>query len=278
MKKSMVLFLGAMAAATMALHAQQAERHIWSQPIQFSAPEREQAADPAKATLPDNSAGTPEAPAATAPRAVPEAEPEHGQTDLRFDVGVRCLGVWLTDDRKGEPHHGSFVGSIYKLKAKQNFAPIHPYVQVTFGLDDGWRIGCGATFSHVAIETLDNGSGDGDIEANAFMGYLLAGRDAGRFRPYAEAGGGISVNSFDADPSWSAHGTRKFDLENSMVLFAGVGCSVVLIGQLSLDAHLRYLHNDIDGTYIYKRDNRGGEDFTFTTSYVAAGLGLQYSF
>lgn len=290
MKKISFAFLGVLALAAATAHAEKTEHHYWAQPVPYSEPKRDLAVDPVPATEPD---AVPEKPAAkrpaarteTSPGPAPANAPERWLADteadsdrVRFDVGVRCLGIWLTEDRKGSPHRGSFIGSIYKLKAKQNIAPIHPYAQVTFALGGGWRLGGGATFSHVAVETLDNGGGDGDIKSNALMGYLVAERDAGRFRPYAEAGGGISFNSFDAASDWGGDGSREFDLENSPALFAGAGCAVGLVGGLSLDAHVRYVHCDVDGTYIYKRDNRGGQDFTFTTSYVAAGVGLSYAF
>lgn len=210
---------------------------------------------------------------------LPLAEaPASAMDRVRIEAGVRCLGVWLTEDRKGRPFKGSFIGSIYKLKARQNWLPIHPYVQATYELDSGWRLGGGLTYSRVEVQTLDNGGGDGDIESNEFMAYLLAERDFGRFRPYVEAGGGISFNSFDPNSDWGSGNQRSFDLDDSPALFAGGGCAVGLAGGLSLDAHVRYVHCDVDGTYIYRRDNRGNEDFTFTTSYVAAGVGLSYAF
>jgi hypothetical protein len=210
---------------------------------------------------------------------LPLAEgPASAMDRVRIEAGVRCLGVWLTDDRKGRPHNGSFIGSIYKLKARQNWLPIHPYVQATYELDSGWRLGGGLTYSYVETKTLDNGGGDGDIESNSIMAYLLAERDMGRFRPYAEAGGGVSLNEFDPHADWSANNTRKFDLDNSPAFFGGAGCAVGLVRGLALDAHIRYVHCDVDGSYIYKRDHRANKDFTFTTSYVAAGVGLSYAF
>lgn len=205
-------------------------------------------------------------------------EPESVMDRIRIEAGVRCLGVWLTQDRKGEQGRGSFIGSIYKLKARQNWAPIHPYVQVTYALDSGWRLGGGLTYSHVEIQTLDSGGGDGDVECDAFMAYLLAERDFGRFRPYVEAGGGISRNEFDPIPSWSAHNMRQFLLDDSPAFFGGGGCSVGLAWGLSLDAHVRYVHCDVDGTYIFQKKLSSARDFTFTTSYVAAGVGLSYAF
>lgn len=198
---------------------------------------------------------------------------------FRFELGVRCLGVWLTEDRKGEPFHGSYIGSIYKLKAKQNWAPIHPYVQAKFATAGGVWLGIGAAYSHLEVQTLDNGGGDGDIVTDAALAYLLLERPIGSwFRPYAEIGGGIAFNSFDATDDWGSGHLREFDLDNSGVFLAAAGCAFDLTSHISLDAHVRYLYGEVDGKYIYRGDSRPDTDFTFPISHVAAGIGASYVF
>lgn len=201
-----------------------------------------------------------------------------GNKRVRFELGLRCLGIWLTDDRKGEPFHGSYIGSIYKLKAKQNWLPIHPYAQVEFALPGGLWLGVGATYSHAETQTLDNGGGDGDVESDLVMGYAVLERPVWRLRPYVEAGGGCAFNSFDATGSWGAGDRRKFVLDNSPVWMAGGGIGLALAEHFTLDAHVRYVHYDVDGTYVFRGDSRPDTDFTFTTSHVAAGAGLSYAF
>lgn len=201
-----------------------------------------------------------------------------GNKRVRFELGVRSLGIWLTDDRKGEPFNGSYVGSIYKLKAKQNWVPIHPYAQVEFALPGGLWLGVGATYSHVDTETLDDGGGDGDVESDLVMGYAVLERPVWRLRPYVEAGGGWAFNTFDEDASWGANGRREFVLEDSPVWMAGGGIGLALATHFTLDAHVRYVHYDVDGTYVFRGDSRPDTDFTFTTSHVAAGVGLSYAF
>lgn len=201
-----------------------------------------------------------------------------GNKRVRFELGVRSLGVWLTDDRKGEPFNGSYVGSIYKLKAKQNWVPIHPYAQVEFALPGGLWFGLGATYSHVETETLDDGGGDGDVESDLVMGYAVLERPVWRLRPYAEAGGGWAFNTFDEDASWGAGGRREFVLEDSPVWMVGGGIGLAFTAHFTLDAHVRYVHYDVDGTYVFRGDSRPDTDFTFTTSHMAAGVGLSYAF
>lgn len=196
---------------------------------------------------------------------------------FRFELGIRSMGAWLTDDRQGKPFDGSFVGSIYKIKAKQNWVPIHPYAQLSFALPGGLWLGAGATYSHLDVETLDDGGGDGDIESDLVMGYVLLEYPVARLRPYAEAGYGRAFNTFDADASWSAGGRREFVLEDSPAWMAGGGIGLAVTERFTVDAHVRYVHFDVDGTYEFRGDSRPDTDFTFTPSYVAAGIGVSYA-
>ena len=198
--------------------------------------------------------------------------------NVRFELGVRSMGVHLTDDKKGEPFHNSFIGSIYKLKAKQNWLPIHPFAQLEFALPGGLWLGAGATYSHLDVETLDDGGGDGDIESDILLAYALLEYPVERLRPYAEAGYGRAFNTFDAIDSWSSKGRREFVLEDSPVWMVGGGLGVALTDHFTLDAHVRYVHFDVDGTYVFRGDSRPDTDFTFTPSYIAAGLGISYAF
>ena len=198
--------------------------------------------------------------------------------NVRFELGIRSLGVSLTDDKKGEPFNGSFIGSIYKLKAKQNWVPIHPFAQLEFALPGGLWFGAGATYSHLDVETLDDGGGDGDIESDLVLAYAILEYPTEHLRPYAEAGGGWAFNTFDAIGSWSAGNRREFVLEDSPVWMVGGGLGVALTDHFTLDAHVRYVHFDVDGTYVFRGDKRPDTDFTFTPSYVAAGLGISYAF
>ena len=159
-------------------------------------------------------------------------QPEPGSDGRRvcFELGVRCLGVWLTDDHQGEPFHNSFIGSIYKLKAKQNWAPINPYLQVKADVGGGAWLGVGATYSRLKTETLDDGGGDGDIVTDAALAYVLLERPFvnGRIRPFVQVGGGIAFNDFDAIGSWGAGGMRSFELDDAPAFLVAGGCAFAL--------------------------------------------------
>lgn len=199
---------------------------------------------------------------------------------VRLELGVRCLGVWLTDDRQGKPFDGSFIGSIYKLKAKQNWAPINPYLQVKADVGGGAWLGVGATFSHLETETLDDGGGDGDIVTDAALAYVLLERPFvnGHIRPFVQVGGGIAFNDFDAIGSWGAGGMRRFDLDDAPAFLVAGGCAFALAYGFSVDAYVRYLRCEMDGTYVYRGDARPDTDFTFPISHIAAGVGVSYVF
>lgn len=199
---------------------------------------------------------------------------------VRFELGVRCLGVWLTDDHQGDPFHNSFIGSIYKLKAKQNWAPINPYLQVKADVGGGAWLGVGATYSRLKTETLDNGGGDGDIVTDAALAYVLLERPFvnGHIRPFVQVGGGIAFNDFDAIGSWGAGGMRSFELDDAPAFLVAGGCAFALAYGFSVDAYVRYLRCEMDGTYVYRGDARPDTDFTFPISHVAAGVGVSYVF
>ncbi len=256
--------------ASEAREAVPAER--WHGGIAPSVPEEERSTAERTGAIHYAPAMEADLPDADLPEPAPDAERR-----FRFELGIRSMGAWLTDDRQGEPFHGSFVGSIYKIKAKQNWVPIHPFAQLSFALPGGLWLGAGATYSHLDVETLDDGGGDGDIESDLVLGYVLLEYPVARLRPYAEAGCGRAFNTFDADASWSAGGRREFVLEDSTAWMAGGGIGVAVTDRFTVDAHVRYVHFDVDGTYEFHGDSRPDTDFTFTPSYVAAGVGVSYA-
>lgn len=255
-------------------------QHWAHEPISFSVPESAAPVREAPPAPAPDTRSTAERTGAIhyAPALVPESQSStDGARNWRFELGIRSMGVHLTDDKKGEPFKGSFIGSIYKLKAKQNWVPIHPFAQLEFALPGGLWLGAGATYSHLDVETLDDGGGDGDIESDLVLAYAIMEYPVTRLRPYAEAGGGWAFNTFDAIGSWSAGNRREFVLEDSPVWMVGGGIGVAVTDRFTLDAHVRYVHFDVDGTYVFRGDKRPDTDFTFTPSYVAAGIGVSYA-
>lgn len=197
---------------------------------------------------------------------------------VRLDLGVRSLYTWLLNDRKGEPFHGSFIGSIYRLDTDANLWPIHPYVQAAMEVKD-WNLGGGMAYSHLTVSTEDNGGGDGDIQTDALLFYFLAERPIGSsFTPFAEIGLGVAFNSFDAFDDWSAGGMRSFDLDDSLIFHLAGGCSYAFHRHWSADVYLRYMLYEVDGSYAFRGDSRPDEPFTFTPENLAVGLGLRYVF
>ncbi|MDR0994451.1 MAG: transporter [Verrucomicrobiota bacterium] len=197
---------------------------------------------------------------------------------FRLSLGTRILYISLLDDRKGQPFHDSFVGSIYKLDAEQNALPIHPYLQLTTRLNK-WDLGGGISYSYLKTSTRDNGSGDGAVKSDAVLGYLLAAYSAAfSLTPFVEAGIGYAFTSFDAFSDWSENGKREFDLDDSFVYYVGGGCAYAFTPNWSVNAYVRYMQYDVDGKYIYRGDSRAPQAFTFPMEQVAFGLGVTYAF
>lgn len=193
-------------------------------------------------------------------------------------VGVRFLTVNLLSDRKGRPFEDSFIGSIYKLEAEQDFFALRPYVQITerFG---PVIVGAGFGYDSMEVATMDQGDGDGDIEIDNWMLYLVAAwPNPSRFTPFGEIGQASYNVSFKPHAYWYEEGKRNFKLDDSSSIYLAGGCDVAVSENFSLSGYLRYTDIDIDGVYVYRGDDRLPADFTFTLENLTYGLGASYRF
>ena len=198
------------------------------------------------------------------------------QSAFRVELGTRILYVSLLAATKGSPYNHSFIGSIYKLDAYQNYLPLRPYVQITKRIGPA-ELGLGLSYDQLKVATVDDGGGDGDIQMYNLMLYLLAAYpNKTRFTPFGEFGLAAYWNSFDPDPTWSQNGYRRFDLENSTSPYLAGGCDVAITGNFSANLYIRYVNVDVDGEYIY--DSHNPEPFTFTLEHIAYGVGVKYAF
>lgn len=199
---------------------------------------------------------------------------------VRFAVGTRLLHIELLDDTQGSQNQGSFIGSLYKIEANQDYLPLNPYVQATT-MAGPVELGLGLSYSHLDVATVDSGGGDGDIEMDGWMLYLLAAHpNDSRFTPFGEIGLALYQNSFDPISSWSEGGLRAFALDDSQALYLGGGCDVRIWNNLSANVYLRYVDVDVDGKYYYRNDSRAyhPKPFTFTLEHLACGVGVKYVF
>jgi hypothetical protein len=197
---------------------------------------------------------------------------------LRISVGTRALHVKLLDDTKGRQNENSFIGSIYKIEADQDYGQIRPYVQ--FEAPAGpVDVGIGVSYDAFDVATADSGAGDGDIELRCWLFYVtVAWPNQTRFKPFGEIGLFYSENNFDPLPSWSADGLREFDLENEQSIYFAGGCEISIYENWSLNIYARYTDFHLHGTYIFRGDDREPTPFYFTLEHVAYGLGAQYRF
>jgi len=198
---------------------------------------------------------------------------------VHIAAGFRFMTVDLKNNVKGEPFQDSFIGSINRLEADQDFWALRPYVQVTGKLADWLEIGVGAGWDKLVITTLDQNTGDGDVHMQARFLYFIASiPNPSRLTPYIEIGKGNYRNSFRPLPAWSEDGKRAFELENSTARHIAAGCDIALYEGVSLNLYVRKSDVEVDGTYIFRGDSRPDTPFTFTMEHVAYGCGLQYVF
>lgn len=201
-----------------------------------------------------------------------------GGGNFHFSIGTRILYVALLNDTQGAQMRNSFIGSIYKIEANQDYLPLRPYAQVTMRTGPA-EIGLGLSYDQLEVATVDNGGGDGDIEMESWMIYLLAAYpNESRFTPFGELGLATYRNSFDPISSWSEDGKRRFALDDSQALYVGAGCDIRVNKGLSANLYLRYVDVDVDGDYVYRPDSRAPKPFTFTLEHIACGVGVKYVF
>lgn len=196
----------------------------------------------------------------------------------RISVGARALYINLLADTKGSQGVNSFIGSIYKIEADQNYGSIKPYIQMDAPIGP-IDLGVGIGYDAFDVTTVDSGGGDGDIELSSWLFYLTAAwPNQTRFKPFAEFGLFVSRNKFDPIPSWYADGRREFVLENEQSVYVAGGCDIRAYRNWSLNVYARYTNFDIQGVYIFRGDEREPEPFYFTLEHIAYGLGVQYRF
>ena len=193
-------------------------------------------------------------------------------------LGTRSLFVNLLADSKGRPFENSFVGSITKLEADQDYAPVRPYAQIT-ALVGPAELGLGISYDSLTVATMDSDGGDGDIVMDCWMAYLVAAYpNKTRFTPFGEVGLASYQNTFEPFASWAENGKREFALENSQSIYYAGGCDITLGGNWSANLYLRYMDVEVDGEYIFRGDSRPSEPFTFTLEHMAYGVGVKYTF
>jgi hypothetical protein len=203
---------------------------------------------------------------------------ESAAARVEVSVGTRILLVELLDDAQGRPFENSFIGSIYKLDADQEYLPLRPFVQATLPAG-AFRLGLGASYDQLSVATRDDGGGDGDVEMKGLLLYAVAScPNASAFTPFAELGAALYDNSFDPIPSWSEGGLRTFRLDDSAAPYIALGCDARLDDRWAIQLYARYADVDVDGVYVFQGDSRPPESFTFTLEHLAFGVGLQCSF
>lgn len=198
--------------------------------------------------------------------------------DLEITAGMRILHVSLLSRKKGDPFEDSFIGSINELKANQDYAPLRPYIQVTFPIKMA-RVGAGAGFERMSVATMDQAGGGGDIRSDIWSVYLVTSYpNSSRFTPFGELGWSAYRNRFDPLPEWHRGGLCNFELDNSSALHVGLGCDFRIAEHFFINLYARYADVDVKGVYIFRGDERPPDPFKFTLEHIAYGAGVQCRF
>src|ERR1039458_2021791 len=87
-----------------------------------------------------------------------------------WEIGTRITSTILTEDHRGQPFNGSFVGSITMLKEAQDYWPDKVYVQYRFLP----AFAFGVSWDRFGAEAWDFGGTDGTIWSEGPMAYLSA--------------------------------------------------------------------------------------------------------
>lgn len=246
------------------------EESVASTDVQEEAPE--ETPDKAPETTPEEPSETIPEPAAFSTRVREFFDSDFFEQRIQgsLEVGARILYIKLLEDKKGEPFAGSFIGSVNQLEAKQNYFPM-PYVQYVYS----WW-GLGLSWHQFEFEARDPGGSDGTATLNGPLFYAMARfTNETRFTPFAEMGMALYSATFDAEPNWAQR--NRFDLEDSNGFYVAAGCRAQLTENWSVEAYLRRMNVDVDGTYRNLVDGRQ-QSFTFTATHIAAGFGACYTF
>jgi len=191
----------------------------------------------------------------------------------RLEAGTRGTYFILLNDTRGEKFHNSFVGSITKLKEDQTFVPTKVYVQYKI-----WPyFGIGGSYDRFGAEAWDDSGTDGTAVLSGPLLYLLGCYpNSTAFTPFCELGTAFySANCRNAS-TWGTQGNKVMNLNNTRGYYAALGCDIKIRNRLAVNFYSRYMNVDVDGVFMLNGKKR--EDIIFTTSHLAVGLGVKYSF
>ena len=195
--------------------------------------------------------------------------------EYRLEIGTRMEYFTLLEDKRGEPYHGSFVGSITMLKEDQKYSPTRFYAQ--------YRItpffGAGVSYDRIGAEAWDSGGTDGTAVLSGPLFYVRGCySNSTMYTPFCELGTAFYSAKFCNSSDWGQAGNKRFDLdlENSLGYYGAIGCDIQVQDQLAIDLYGRYMHVNVDGVYYLNGHKR--DDIIFTMSHLALGLGVKFSF
>ena len=73
-----------------------------------------------------------------------------------LEIGTRATHYTFTDDTQGEPHQGSFLGSLNEVHESQNYAPVKVFLQYNIRKTDDMIQGRSKFVTHVGQKITFN--------------------------------------------------------------------------------------------------------------------------
>ncbi len=183
---------------------------------------------------------------------------------------------------------GTFLGTIYAVKEKQDFAPTYPYISWYFSK----YIGVELAYDHITAETVATtgynmiDKTDGDIELSGpTFSLLVRYPNETKFTPWIGLGMFLYSASFDPVPDWSyskrykgAYNKMTLEDVQGVLLSAGVGW--MFYDHWILNASVQYMSVDVDGVYDgYLNGVQYTKQFGhFPLDNISVRVGIGYQF
>lgn len=190
----------------------------------------------------------------------------------KVEVGTRMMSFILLEDTS--PEGDSFVGSITMLREDQDYLPIRLFVQYKITP----MVGVGLSYDKVGVEAWDKGGTDGTTILSGPLLYVM-GRypNSTAFTPFCELGSAFYSAKFEEDPGWAnSANSKEFVLDDPQGYYLAIGCDWPADENWAVEVYGRYMNVDVKGEYMLNGHKR--DDILFTSSNLAFGLGVKYSF
>lgn len=211
----------------------------------------------------------------------------------RLQIGTRLAHRFLTKDDSGHKGgvygSGTYLGTIYALDEKQNYAPLQVYGRYFFNK----YVGVELSYDQIKVETVAfdsytrNIKTDGDVELSGpAINLHLRYPNSSKFTPYLGIGAGFYSANFDAKEAWTYSPRYKgrayndMELSNVTGFLFGVGTEWAFAEKWRLDLSAQYTSVDVDAVFHGYYDSKlyTTQPGHFPADNIAIRLGVAFQF